>query len=119
MVNPRRNVERFEPVKARMVRLTILATFDRTEPCLDEVEVYTTATAVGPLSRNVALASVDAKASASSEYPNAAIHKIAHLERWPSWQRGKLDFASAREGDHHDHLARAHDDRPCGLGSRS
>ena len=41
MVNARRNVERFAPVKARMIRLTILATSDRTEPCLDEVEVYT------------------------------------------------------------------------------
>ena len=41
MVNPRRNVERFEPVQARMVRFTILATADGTEPCLDEVEVFT------------------------------------------------------------------------------
>ncbi len=41
MVNPRRNVERFEPVRARMVRFTILATADGTEPCLDEVEVFT------------------------------------------------------------------------------
>ena len=41
MVNARRNVERFAPVKARMIRLTILATSDRAEPCLDEVEVYT------------------------------------------------------------------------------
>ena len=30
-----------------MVRLTILATGDRTEPCLDEVEVYTAAVAGG------------------------------------------------------------------------
>ena len=75
MVNARRNVERFEPVKARMVRMTILATGDRTEPCLDEVEVY--ASSRPPV--NIALASAGGKASASSEYPNAAIHKIAHL----------------------------------------
>ena len=75
MVNARRNVERFAPVKARMIRLTILATSDRTEPCLDEVEVYTAPDAP----TNVALASAGGEASASSEYPNAAIHKIAHL----------------------------------------
>jgi mono/diheme cytochrome c family protein len=78
-VNPRRNVERFEPVKARMVRLTILATGDRIEPCVEEVEVYTTATPGGPPCHNVALASAGGIASASSEYPGAAIHKIAHL----------------------------------------
>jgi mono/diheme cytochrome c family protein len=131
MVNARRNVERFSPVKARMIRLTILATSDRTEPCLDEIEVYTASGGVvggglelageGPevVSRdlgglmahpplpplhkggkaehgrapaaatevrelpdapvNVALTSAGGEASASSEYPNAAIHKIAHL----------------------------------------
>ena len=79
MVNARRNVERFAPVKARMVRLTILATSDRTEPCLDEVEVYTAATLAARRPDNVALASAGGKASASSEYPDAAIHKIAHL----------------------------------------
>jgi mono/diheme cytochrome c family protein len=73
MVNPRRNVERFAPVKARMVRLTILATSDRSEPCLDEVEVYTADVV------NVGLASAGGRASASSEYPGADIHKIAHL----------------------------------------
>ncbi len=151
MVNPRRNVERFAPVKARMVRMTILATSDRTEPCLDEVEVYTAETelagggivgralegsranppspslhkrgqgagsaspdavpALGTVAVlgaglttpnsarpqvspdrqeprppdtgrqpvNVALASAGGKAWASSEYPDSAIHKIAHL----------------------------------------
>ena len=43
MVNPMRNVDRFAPVPARMVRLTILATNNQTEPCLDEVEVYSAA----------------------------------------------------------------------------
>jgi mono/diheme cytochrome c family protein len=75
MVEPRRNVERFAPVKARMVRMTILATADPTEPCLDELEVYS----AGDVPRNVALASAGGKASASSEYPGADIHKIAHL----------------------------------------
>ena len=124
------------PVKARMVRLTILATSDRAEPCLDEVEVYTAGTdsengaATGSavegllahpplpplhkggkesgaaaadlkggkesgaaardarflpgtqgsrLSINVALAAAGGRASASSEYPDSDIHKIAHV----------------------------------------
>ena len=75
MVNPRRNVERFAPIKARMIRMTILATADPIEPCVDELEVYT----AEPSPRNVALASAGGKASASSEYPGSAIHKIAHL----------------------------------------
>ncbi|MFI5458032.1 MAG: PSD1 and planctomycete cytochrome C domain-containing protein [Isosphaerales bacterium] len=79
MVNARRNVERFAPVKARMIRLTILATGDRTEPCLDEVEAFAAAAPGGLPPRNVALATAGGTASASSEYPNAAIHKIAHL----------------------------------------
>ena len=75
MVNPRRNVDRFPPVAARMARMTILATSNQTEPCIDEFEVFT----AGDSPRNVALASSGGKASASSEYPGAAIHKIAHL----------------------------------------
>ncbi|WP_337175978.1 PSD1 and planctomycete cytochrome C domain-containing protein [Paludisphaera sp.] len=75
MVSPRRNVERFAPVKARMVRMTILATADPIEPCIDELEVYS----AGDEPRNVALASAGGRASASSEYPGAAIHKIVHL----------------------------------------
>ncbi|WP_165066334.1 PSD1 and planctomycete cytochrome C domain-containing protein [Paludisphaera rhizosphaerae] len=75
MVDPRRNVERFEPVKARMVRMTILATADPIEPCIDELEVYS----AGDEPLNVALASNGGKASASSELPNVSIHKIVHL----------------------------------------
>jgi hypothetical protein len=79
MVNPVRNVERFAPARARMVRLTILSTWDGIEPCLDEVEVYTAAAPGGAPSRNVALASAGGMPSASSEYPDSTIHKIAHL----------------------------------------
>ncbi len=78
-VNPRRNVERFMPVRARMVRFTILATADRVEPCVDEIEVYSVARPGEPTPRNVALASAGGMASASSEYPDSALHKIAHL----------------------------------------
>jgi mono/diheme cytochrome c family protein len=79
MVNARRNVERFAPVLARMIRLTILATNDKTEPCLDEVEVYSAASEGGPAQRNIGAAAAGAKASASSEYPDSAFHKVAHL----------------------------------------
>jgi mono/diheme cytochrome c family protein len=74
-VNPRRNVERIASVQARAVRITVLATSDKLEPCIDELEVWTD----GAVSENVALASAGGIASASSEYPNAAIHKVVHL----------------------------------------
>jgi hypothetical protein len=79
MVNARRNVERFAPVRARMIRLTILATNDKTEPCLDEVEIYSTASGGGAAPRNVGAVAAGAKASASSEYPDSALHKVVHL----------------------------------------
>jgi mono/diheme cytochrome c family protein len=81
MVNPRRNVERFIPTRSRMIRMTILATNDRTEPCIDEIEVFTTGPRdqSSPPPRNVALAGAGGIASASSELPGSDIHKIAHL----------------------------------------
>src|SRR5207253_3144580 len=73
-VNPRRNVERFEPVQARFVRFTVLAT-NNLEPCIDELEVFT----AGPDPRNVALASLGTKATASGTYPGSDIHKLEHV----------------------------------------
>jgi hypothetical protein len=69
-----RNVECFEPVKAKFVRFTILETTDA-EPCIDELEIF----AAGDPRTNIALASAGAKTSASGTYPNAAIHKLEHL----------------------------------------
>ncbi len=74
-VNPRRNVERFAPIEAKYVRFTVAATNDKAEPCIDEMEIY----AAGEPTINVALATGGAKATASSEYPNSAFHKIAHI----------------------------------------
>ena len=71
-VHPRMNAERFAPVAAKRLRFTVNET-SGLEPCIDELEVYT------PDGRNVALASAGTRATASSEYPNAAIHKIAHV----------------------------------------
>jgi len=101
-VNPRRNVERIAPVTVRRLRFTTAKTTDA-EPCIDELEVYTT----DPQPRNVALASAGAKASASSVYPNSDIHRLEHLNdgklgnsrSWISNERGKgwveLEFPEA------------------------
>jgi hypothetical protein len=74
-VNARQNVERFAPVKAKFVRFTVLAT-NSVEPCLDELEVFST----GPERRNVALASVGAKATSSGDFSAApALHRLKHI----------------------------------------
>jgi hypothetical protein len=69
-----RNVDRFTPVKAKAVRFTVLETSDA-EPCIDELEVYTT----GASPRNVALASAGSTASASGTLSGFEIHKLEHV----------------------------------------
>ena len=69
VVDSRRNEERFAPVMARMVRMTILTTNNGSEPCIDEMETY-----VGE--RNVA---VSATPSASGTLQGHAIHQLKHL----------------------------------------
>ncbi len=72
-VTPLRNVERFEPVEAKFVRFTVLST-NNLEPCIDELEIFT------PESRNVALASLGVKATASGTYPGApSIHNLKFI----------------------------------------
>ena len=91
-VNPRFNVETFAPVRARFVRMTILATRDGAQPCLEELEIFGPDTA-----DNLALASRGSKASASSLLPGYPIHQIAHLndgrfgndQSWISNEPGK------------------------------
>lgn len=68
------NIDKCEPVKARHVRFTVLATTG-SEPCIDELEVFTS----GPDPRNVALASSGTKATASGTLPNVEIHKLEHI----------------------------------------
>jgi hypothetical protein len=72
-VNPRRNLERFAPVRARFIRFTVLAT-NNLEPCLDELELFS---ADAP-ARNVALASAGTRATSSGNY--AAAPQIHRLE---------------------------------------
>lgn len=94
------NEETFEPVAAKSLRFTILETIDGTEPCIDELEIYS----AGNDSRNIALASAGAAASASGTYPNSPSHKLTHINdgrvgnsySWLSSQRGagwvQIDF---------------------------
>jgi mono/diheme cytochrome c family protein len=100
------NVERFEPVEARFVRFTILET-SQLEPCIDELEVFTT----GPGRRNVALSSGGATARASGTLPGFDLHKLEHLNdglygnarSWISDERGRgwveLEFPRAERID--------------------
>ena len=73
-VNPRLNVERFAPVKAKFVRMVIFAT-NSAEPCIDEFEVFTT----GDQPKNVALASAGTKLTSAGDYPPSDLHNLAHL----------------------------------------
>ena len=71
-VKARLNVDRFEPVLAKKIRFTILAT-NSSEPGIDEFEVLTKD------GRNVALAADGAVATASGTLPGYAIHQLEHL----------------------------------------
>ncbi|MEN3942757.1 PSD1 and planctomycete cytochrome C domain-containing protein [Prosthecobacter sp. SYSU 5D2] len=68
------NIEHFSPVKTQKLRFTILATSEnnRYEPCLDELEIYSTD------GRNVALAGPGVKVSASGSRGGAK-HQLMHL----------------------------------------
>lgn len=97
------NEETFQPVEAKYVRFTVLAT-SSAEPCLDEWEVF----AGG---RNVALASAGAKATASGTLPGFEIHQLAHIHdgqhgnsrSWISSESGRgwvqLEFAEVQRID--------------------
>ncbi|HQR41473.1 MAG TPA: DUF1553 domain-containing protein, partial [Gemmatales bacterium] len=69
MVNARMNVERFTPIHAKRLRLTIQAT-NNLEPCIDELEVYDSN------GKNVALASAGTKATASGSTTVADRHEL-------------------------------------------
>jgi mono/diheme cytochrome c family protein len=74
-VDPRRNVERFEPVEARSVRFAITSTNSATEPCLDELEAWSSEAEP----RNVASAALGGRPSASSSLSGYDIHRVEHL----------------------------------------
>jgi hypothetical protein len=72
-VHPRRNVERFAPVRAEAVRISIDEVLGGIEPCIDELRVF-----VAGGAHNVAAASSGATVEASSVYPDSAIHRVPH-----------------------------------------
>ena len=102
-VDPLRNVERFAPTSARFVRFTVQSTRSGDDPCLDELEAWTTE----PVPRNVASASFSGKPSASSAYPGSELHRVEHLNdgrigngrSWISAERAsgraQVEFAEA------------------------
>ncbi len=73
-VDPRKNIDRFEPIAARRLRFTI-EECTSLEPCIDELEVFT----AGPSPQNVALAAAGAIASASGTLPGSERHTLSHL----------------------------------------
>jgi hypothetical protein len=75
-VNSLKNIERFEPVIAKFVRFTTAETTEnnRYQPCLDELEVFTSDAAT-----NIALASHGIKASSSGNYANSGKHQLKHI----------------------------------------
>jgi hypothetical protein len=76
-VSPRYNVERFAPVSARFIRFTIERTNTGSEPCLDELEVFTPAAAQSP-PRNVALDPA-VRLTSSGDYAGDEKHQLAHV----------------------------------------
>ncbi len=94
------NVEKFAALQAKTVRFVIHAS-NSSEPCIDELQVFTSD------GRNVALASAGAKASSSGNFQNNqhAFHKLEFINdgkfgnsrSWISNQSGKgmvrIDFA--------------------------
>lgn len=113
------NVDRFAPVRAKLVRFNVHAT-NSAEPCLDELEIY----AVGS-DKNVAL---QARATSSGNYQDNPKHTLRHINdgkygnshSWISGTAGRgwvelelaeelaLDrvvWARDREGEFDDRLA--------------
>ncbi|MBI1371284.1 MAG: DUF1553 domain-containing protein [Phycisphaera sp.] len=92
-VDAKINEERFNPVAAKFVRFTAFATNSGLEPCLDELEVWSTGANVA----NVALASAGAKPTSSGNYAGNPKHKLEHINdgqysndrSWISNENGK------------------------------
>lgn len=118
-VNPKHNIETFEPRQAKFVRFTIEKT-NKGQPCIDELEVFSDG-------KNLALAGAGAKATSSGDFKHP-LHKLEHINdgkygnarSWISAQhRGgwvqielpdsaridRIEWARDREGKYGDRLA--------------
>ncbi|MFK7768174.1 MAG: DUF1553 domain-containing protein [Mariniblastus sp.] len=71
-VNGKSNTDEFESTKSKYIRFEILAT-NSVEPCLDELEVFSTK------GINVALASNGSVATSSGDYQGNPKHKLKHI----------------------------------------
>jgi hypothetical protein len=123
-VRARGNSDRFAPVVARRVRFTVLET-NSLEPCLDELEVWDTA------SHNVALASAGTTASSTGDTTVENRHELRFVHdgrygnsrSWMSGEKGRgqvvlefpeprrierVSWARDREGEFSDRLATAY-----------
>jgi hypothetical protein len=85
-LDARHNTERFAPTTARFVRFTAFETVDNNlhEPCLDELEVFSTipataAAAGGGEAKNVALAVHGTKPTSSGNLSETGIHQLSHV----------------------------------------
>ncbi|QDT75915.1 DUF1553 domain-containing protein [Lacipirellula limnantheis] len=106
-VSPLQNEDRFAPVAARAVRFTVAATNSGSEPCLDELEVWSAASDVAD-AINVALAERGGRPSSSGNYPDQSKHRLANLNdgkygndwSWIAETHGagwaQVDFAEAQ-----------------------
>lgn len=120
-VDAKHNIEHIRPVKARFIRFTIHATNNGSQPCIDELELWSG-------EKNVALSSNGAKATSSSNLPGHEIHKLKHINdgrygngrSWISNEPGRgwvqielpeitainrIEWARDREGRYADRLA--------------
>ena len=77
-VNARQNEERFDATPARYVRFVVLATNNGSEPCLDELEIFSESDE-GAAATNVALAVAGAKVTSSGDYAGNPKHKLEHV----------------------------------------
>lgn len=121
MINARSNIDRFQPILAKRVRLTINKT-NNLEPCIDELEVFDTSNA------NIALASRGATVVASGSNVSPNRHELrlvndgvyGNSSSWMSNQMGggwvqvefpdvreinRVDWGRDREGKFKDRLA--------------
>jgi hypothetical protein len=101
----RANTDRVDPLRARRVRFTILAT-NSLEPCLDELEIFNTA------GENVALATAGARFTTSGDKVQTGRHeprfindgRYGNARSWMSSETGRgwveIEFAREEEISH-------------------